>query len=123
MSGQRIIIVNDEVDFVKMLVSNLEIYGYKPEGCTTPRQVLNRIKKSTYDMVLVDFKMPKMNGGKLIKEIQAIDQACKFIILTGFSVEGEIREIMETNPNVRACLQKPFDMQNLVDEIENNFRN
>ncbi len=120
MTRKRIIIVDDEADFVRMLVKNLEVYGYELAECTTPRQVLNRFKKQSYDWALVDYRMPEMNGDRLIREIEALDSSCKFIVLTGFSVNMEVRKIVETNPRVFACLQKPFDVQELVNEIERN---
>jgi len=122
MSGKRIIIVDDEADFVSMLAKNLEIFGYEPEECTTPRQVLNRFRKQSYDWALVDYRMPEMNGDLLVREIEALDTSCKIIMLTGFLLESEVRNIMEANPRINACLQKPFDVQELVNVIERNSR-
>ncbi|MDA2926038.1 response regulator [Acidobacteria bacterium AH-259-G07] len=122
MAEKKILIIDDEEDFVKMLTRNLELHGYHVEGCTTARQALNRVKKKSYDIVLVDFKMPKMGGDVIIEKIQEICPTCKFIILTGFSVDGKVREILETNPKVCACLQKPFEIKDLVSEIEKGSR-
>ena len=118
MTEKRILVVDDEVDFVSMLVKNLELYGYEVEDCVTPNQVLNRFQKKTFDWALIDFKMPKMRGDKLIHKIQALGSSCKFIILTGYSVEDEIQLILDANPKVYGVMQKPLDLRKLVDVIE-----
>ncbi|MDA2938916.1 response regulator [Acidobacteria bacterium AH-259-A15] len=118
MAEKKILIIDDEEDFVKILTRNLQLYGYDVEGCTTARQALNRVKKKSYDIVLVDFKMPKTGGAMVIEKIQEICPTCEFIIVTGFSVDGKVQEILETDPKVYACLQKPFDIKDLVSEIE-----
>ncbi|MDA2929927.1 response regulator [Acidobacteria bacterium AH-259-O06] len=122
MTEKKILIIDDEEDFVKMLTRNLELHGYDVEGCTTARQALNRVKNNLYDIVLVDFKMPKMDADVLIEKIQEMCPACEFIILTGFSVDGKVQAILETNPKVCACLQKPFEIKDLVSEIEKGSR-
>lgn len=118
MTPKRIIIVDDEEDFVKILVRNLALYGYDATGCTTSRQALNRIKKGPYDLAIIDYKIPKMAGDILIEKIQNLCSRCEFIIVTGYSVEGRVREIMDTNSKVNACLPKPLDIRDLVNEIE-----
>ncbi len=118
MTEKRILVVDDEVDFVSMLVKNLELYGYELEDCTTPRQVLNRFKKKSFDWAIIDFKMPKMRGDKLINQIQFMDSSCKFIVMTGYSVEDEVQQILAANPKVFGIMHKPLDLRKLVDVIE-----
>lgn len=118
MPEKRILVVDDEVDFVSMLVKNLELHGYELEDCNTPRQVLNRFKKKSFDWALIDFKMPEMSGDKLIDQIQILDSSCKFIIMTGYSVEDDVQQILDTNPKVFGIIHKPLDVRDLVDVIE-----
>lgn len=122
MTGKKILIVDNEPDFVKILQLNLESHGYEIDGCTTARQALNRVKKNLFDLILVDFKMPKVRGDELIEMIGDISPISEFIIVTGFSTDGKIQEILETNPKVYACIQKPFDLQDLIAEIEHRPR-
>jgi DNA-binding NtrC family response regulator len=62
--------------------------------------------------------MPEMRGDKLINQIQFMDSSCKFIVMTGYSVEDEVQQILAANPKVFGIMHKPLDLRKLVDVIE-----
>ncbi len=76
-------IVDDEYDVVYSLKTVLEETKlYFADGYVDPTHALSEFKPDTYDLVVLDIKMPKMDGFELYKSIKAIDGKVKICFLT-----------------------------------------
>jgi DNA-binding response OmpR family regulator len=60
--GKNILIIDDDEDITNLFQTLLEYDGYKVDAFTDPINVLYNFRKSMYELVLLDLKMPKMNG-------------------------------------------------------------
>ena len=60
--GKNILIVDDDEDFIDLFKTFLEYDGYKVVAFTDPIDALYYFRKNTYDLGLLDLKMPRMNG-------------------------------------------------------------
>jgi DNA-binding response OmpR family regulator len=66
---QRILIVDDEPDITTALKMYLEIQGFQVDAFTDPVNALVQFKAGVYQLLILDIKMPEMNGFELYTEI------------------------------------------------------
>ena len=92
-----------------------------------PIQALAGFKSDLYDLALIDYKMPKMNGFELYREIRKIDDKVKVCFVTAFEVNYEELKNRfqpssiaspEHKEDVRCFLQKPIDIDELIKRIK-----
>jgi DNA-binding response OmpR family regulator len=84
---KTILIVDDDEDLTSLYETFLKFDGYKVDAFTDPIDALFFFKKDVYDLVLLDLKMPKMNGVELSQELQNIDPDLSFKFITAASKE------------------------------------
>ena len=68
--NNRILIVDDEPDLTKICMLALEHYGYDVDATNDPQEALSKYKPGSYDLIILDIKMPKMDGFELYQEIK-----------------------------------------------------
>ena len=83
MSEASIILVDDEQDFVETLAKRLNRRGYDVEYAFNGEHALEILKNRTFDVAIIDFKMPGMNGLETLIEIKKMDPSVQVIFLTG----------------------------------------
>jgi len=80
----RVIIVEDE-DILRISIrDNLVDAGMRVTISKFPSQALNYLKYEKFDIALVDYKLPEMNGVELLKRIMMLQPECEVIIMTAF---------------------------------------
>src|SRR5215467_1082116 len=82
---QRILIVDDESDITTALKIFLEIQGFQVDAFTDPVNALAQFKADFYQLLILDIKMPDMNGFELFTEIKKKDKTVKVFFLTALS--------------------------------------
>jgi two-component system, OmpR family, response regulator ChvI len=83
-SKQRILLVDDESDITFSFSIGLEDSGFEVDTFNNPLRALSNFKSDSYDLVLLDIKMPEMNGIDLCKEIRKLDNGVRICFLTAF---------------------------------------
>src|SRR5438132_2177377 len=86
----RILLVDDEPDITTVFTLGLEDCGFKVDVFNDPMQALSCFKSGLYDLALIDYKMPNMNGFELYREIRKIDDKVKVCFVTAFEVYYEV---------------------------------
>jgi two-component system, OmpR family, response regulator ChvI len=115
---KRISIVDDEQDITFALRIALEHNGFDVDTFNDPREALSNFKADLYDLLLIDIKMPKMNGFELYQEIEKIDDKVKVCFITAFEVYYKsLRELFQT-VKVDCFIQKPIATNDLVQRIK-----
>ncbi|MFZ0893257.1 MAG: response regulator [Candidatus Nitrosopolaris sp.] len=124
----RILLVDDEPDITTVFTLGLEDNGFKVDVFNDPMQALTAFKSDQYDLALIDYKMPNMNGFELYREIRKIDDKVKVCFVTAFEVYYEelknrfqpssIASPQHKEEDVRCFLQKPIDIDELVKRIK-----
>jgi DNA-binding response OmpR family regulator len=89
-NNNRILIVDDEVGITTIYTLGLQDNGFKVDAFNDPLQALSDFKSDIYSLVLIDYKMPKMNGFELYQEIRKVDTKVKVCFITAFDVIMEI---------------------------------
>ena len=93
--GKNILIVDDDEDFTSLYETFLKYDGYKVDVFTDPVDALSSFKKYTYDLVLLDLKMPQMNGIELSHKLLNIEPTLFLRFITAAS--KEFIENLKTN--------------------------
>ncbi len=118
-SAPRILIVDDEERFRVTLRKLLVLKGLEVDTAGSGREALEMLKTGSYDVVLLDVKMPEMNGIEALAEIKKIDPNIEVIILTGHASVDVAVEIMRLGGY--EYLLKPCPMEDLMDKIDAAF--
>jgi DNA-binding response OmpR family regulator len=117
---RRILVVDDEVDITLSLKTVLEGYQFEVDSFNDSVSAFNSFKAGLYDLVILDIKMPKMNGFQLYKEIKNIDDKVKVCFLTALSEMHDYEEFKrEVFPKAgeRYFIQKPVENQTLLKRL------
>ena len=85
----RILLVDDEPDVTLAFKIGLEDNGFEVDAFNDPILALSTFKQGLNSLVLLDIKMPKMNGFELYKEIRKLDVKVKICFMTAFDLETE----------------------------------
>ena len=116
---KSILLVDDEPDIIEILKIGLEDNGFKVDAFTDPQEALSNFKAGTYDLLLLDVRMPKLNGFELYEQIKKIDNnnKAKACYITAYEINYE--KIREEFPSLKVdCfIKKPVKMQDLVRRI------
>jgi DNA-binding response OmpR family regulator len=114
---KRILIVDDEPDVNLILKIVLEGNSFQVDTVDTPLLALDAFRKGLYDLLILDVKMPKMNGFELYKEIKKLDHKVKVCFLTAGEIyDGAYAEIFnELGTNY--FIRKPIENQELLNHI------
>jgi excisionase family DNA binding protein len=102
----RILVVDDEASIREMLQRTLAMAEYDVDVAADGRSALERMRRSAYDLLITDLKMPAMDGITLIREAKRIQPDLPVIIITGYSTEASAIEAV--NLGVTGYLTKPF---------------
>ena len=95
MKGQnKILLVDDEIDACLTFKRMLEENGFDTDAFDKPQDALQNFKSGTYDLVVLDIKMPIIDGIKLYQEIKKIDKKVRVCFITA-SEEYYIKKIPE----------------------------
>ena len=114
---KRILLVDDEHDITFALSIALENSGFIVDTFNDPQEALSNFKAGLYDLLLIDIKMPKMNGFELYKEMEKIDNKAKVCFITAFEVYYKsLRELFPT-VKVDCFIKKPITADDLVERI------
>jgi DNA-binding response OmpR family regulator len=79
----RIMVVDDETDITQVLKMALARSDFAPDSFNDPLKALEKFKPSYYDMILLDIRMPVMNGFELYREIRKLDAKVKICFFDG----------------------------------------
>jgi two-component system, OmpR family, response regulator ChvI len=114
----RILIVDDEPGITLTLKKGLEIDGFEVHTFNDPVIALSNFKANCYALLLIDVKMPTMNGFELYQEMEKIDNKAKVCFITAFEVYYEaLREIFP-NLEVTCFIRKPIEIKDLVVRVK-----
>ena len=84
MANDRILVVDDDTDYLTVMSSWLESVGYKVETVTSGEETLHRIEVNRPQVVFIDLRMPEMDGIETLKRIRAKDKELPVVIVTAY---------------------------------------
>ncbi len=109
--GPRILVVDDEETICELCVRTLRRYGYDVHYTTSSVQALEMIRQETYDLLLLDVRMPQVDGLELMRRVRQFAPDIAIVVMTGYaSVEAAIEAVKQ---GASDFLPKPFQLDNL----------
>ena len=122
--------VDDSKNTRDLVKEILEEAAYKVTIAKNGKECLSKIKKSKFDLILLDVMMPDMHGRAVYKEIRKIDQKVKVALMTVLELESTFlskfsQKFMKTkdpedlkNIGISALIQKPFTAEELISQVD-----
>jgi DNA-binding response OmpR family regulator len=111
----RILAVDDDRDLVKFLMRILQAQGWEAGAAYDGEEAMLQVKQGRWDAVLLDIKMPKLDGLAALKQMRQYDPNLPVVLITGDAERGDMMEAYRSGAD--ACLVKPLDDQDLVKAI------
>jgi DNA-binding response OmpR family regulator len=119
MDNNRILVVDDEPDLTQVSTLALEYHGFKVDSFNDPQEALSKYKPGLYDLVILDIKMPKMDGFELYQEIKKKDNNANVCFLTAseqYYEEFRKKDYLALDRNL--FIRKPIENEELVKQIK-----
>ena len=114
--ARKILILDDEIDLTVTYRIGLESIGLKVNTYNDPFEALSSFIPHYYDLLLLDIRMPKMNGLEFYKHIKEIDPNVKVYFITAFDSDNELLEqinLLCSEKNYDHIIKKPIEINKL----------
>ncbi len=120
MAAKRILVIDDEPNVVKSCARMLELEGFEARDVTSGAEAIGLYKSERFDLVLVDLKMPGMNGLQVLAALKEYDADAAVVIFTAYGTKETVVEALRLG----ACefLDKPVNAETLVATVRRNLR-
>ena len=118
---KRILVADDDNDFLRVARAILEHYGFTIETAENGEEALKAIKKRTYDLLVLDIVMPKIDGIKLFRMVRKSKRYSKVPVLfiSGKAgkeeVDEQLREVIE---KANGYMEKPFKTKEFIELVK-----
>ena len=107
----KVLLVDDEKELVMTLAERLSFRGVDARWTTTGSEAVELTEQESFDVVVLDVKMPHLNGFQLKKRLEEIRPEMKFVFLTGHGSEEDFRI---GSAEADRYLAKPLDIESFV---------
>ena len=116
-SKAKILIIDDDVDITNLFEIYLESNGYNVDAYTNPLDAFHNFRKNSHDLIILDLKMPMMDGMTLYHKIKEIDNNVKICFTTADInyIENLRKGIIDIE---KIVLYKPVLLKDLKNKIE-----
>ena len=111
--------IDDEQELLDMMKAMLEEKGYRVFCAANGSEGIRLNEQENPDLIILDLRMPGMDGIETLRNIRASDTSVRVIILTGFGSPDSIRDAADLN--VSEYLSKPFENEILLQIVKDNL--
>jgi CheY-like chemotaxis protein len=112
----RILVVDDEDALRTVLSAELEGEGYRVSSAGDGDEAINILRSQFFDLILLDIKMPKVDGFEVLKFVKENHPTSKVIMLTGFA---DLKNAIESKKlGAEDFVSKPYDLVDLLTTVE-----
>lgn len=116
----KILIADDEIEFASTLVTRLNLRSFTATMVNSGKATLSAVEKEQFDVLILDLKMPDLDGLEVLATLHESFPELAVIILTGHGSFEAGRKGMELG--AYDYIMKPVDLNLLIEKIENAFR-
>jgi CheY-like chemotaxis protein len=111
-----VLIVDDNVSLTRATTLVLQRKGYAVSAAWNGLEAIERAKERAFDLILMDIKMPLLDGVETYRRIKKIRPKAAVMMMTGYAVENLVQQALSEG----ACgiIYKPLDIEQLVAHIE-----
>jgi DNA-binding NtrC family response regulator len=116
MSSSKVLLVDDEREFVETLAARLEIRGLRVVAVHSGEAAVDAVKEDSFDAILLDLAMPGMDGIETLRRLRELNPDSQVVLLTGRATVQKATEAMRLG--ALDLLEKPVDIAVLQKKIE-----
>ncbi|MBI4765191.1 MAG: response regulator [Deltaproteobacteria bacterium] len=114
--SEKVLLVDDEVDFLDTLSERMRTRGMEVATSSTGVEALQKVEKEAYDVIILDLMMPGVDGLEALKILKAKRPELQVILLTGHATVEKGIEAMKLG--AMDFLEKPADLNLLTEKIK-----
>ena len=115
MRSLRIIVVDDNRDFAESIAEVLSAKGHDVIVSFSGRHAVSTCARESFDLALLDIKMPGLNGVESLSRIRRIRPDANVVMMTAYSVDELLQRAIDEG--ALGVLRKPFPLQDLDDML------
>jgi DNA-binding response OmpR family regulator len=117
----RVLVVDDESDFIQLLKYNLELQGFDIITAGNGVEALNTARRELPDVVLLDLMLPDLDGFSICEILHSQPSTATIPIIVVSALEGEYVRGRSLRAGVACCFKKPVDMKVLGESIRSTY--
>lgn len=120
MRGEKVLVVDDDPAVIDTIQEILSRLGLQVSTAYRGLEALDSVRRGFFDLLLVDLKLPDMDGLEVVRQVRDLSPQTSFIMVTGFpSLESAARAV---ELNISSYLDKPFEIGQLVSAVTSALR-
>jgi DNA-binding response OmpR family regulator len=112
----HVLLVDDEEELASALAERLNMRDIETDWVTSCDEAMTKVTSTTYDVAVLDMKMPKMSGLELKARLQERSPQLKFIFVTGYVSEMDFEQVA-CQAGEECYLVKPVDINLLIERM------
>ena len=121
MKDFKVLLVDDEQEFIETLSERLKMRDLDAKLALDGEQALEAVQDDEPDVMLLDLKMPGMDGMEVLRKVKKAYPHVQVVMLTGHGTDKDEEQALRLG--AYAYLQKPVDLERLVVTLRDAFRN
>jgi DNA-binding NtrC family response regulator len=115
----KLLIVDDETQFLEAIAKRLRKRGFDVRAISNGPKAIDVAREERFDIAILDLKMPKMDGGEVLKVLKKEHRFLEAIVLTG---HGSLDSAVElTKLGAFGYLPKPYELEKLVETLKDAY--
>jgi len=121
----RILVVDDDSDILLRFTKALGVYNqFEADTFNDPIEALSRFKVKTYDLLIIDIRLPQMDGFELYDKMNEIDNEVKACFMTAYDINIKaLRAVFALSSDLEACfIEKPTYTQEFIARIKSELQ-
>lgn len=115
----NILFVDDEIDYLNTLIKRMHKRKINAFALASGKEVISFLEKNQIDCVVLDVKMPEMDGAQVLKEIKILHPSIEVLMLTGHADMDVALDVMEHG--AFDYLMKPIDIEELLYKLQDAY--
>jgi DNA-binding NtrC family response regulator len=112
---RHVLIVDDSEEVRQLFCDIIEMLGFTPRAVASGVAALQQLKANPFDLVILDMRMPDLNGLDTFKAIRQFDSTVPVVLTTGFGMDKGVQEALSLGALL--CLEKPFNVTRAIKTI------